>query len=310
MIPLLVITGPTASGKTALAIEVAKHINGEIISADSMQVYRNMNIGTAKPNQTEMQGIPHHLLDVVEPYENFSLEQFTKMAHTAIKEVVSRGKTPILAGGTGLYIDTVCENRLLSQDSFNQKVRDMLEERWEKEGGETLYAELAKIDSVTASKLHPAEKRRILRAHEIFLTTGKTKTWHSEKKYEKIYDNFIFGLELPREILYNRINRRVDAMERDGLLSEVKALHAQLHGKNVTAKQGVGYKELFWYLDGKATYGEAISLIKRNTRRLAKRQMTWFRANSNIHWLNGQADMDENVSLIVHTFRNGKGAKN
>ncbi len=309
MIPLLTITGPTASGKTALAIEVAKRIDGEIISADSMQVYKKMNIGTAKPNKAEMQGIPHHLLDVVSPEDSFSLEQFAKMAHAAIQEIAARGKVPILAGGTGLYIDTVSENRSLSQDSFSQEVRNTLEKRWEEEGGEAIYAELFKIDPIAAEKLHPAEKRRILRAYEIFLTTGKTKTWHSEKKCEKIYDNFIFGLELPREILYNRINRRVDVMVENGLLPEVKALHRDLYGKNATAKQGVGYKELFWYLDGRASFEEAILLIKRNTRRLAKRQMTWFRANKEIRWLDGQADIEENVSQIIRSFQSCKGVK-
>ncbi|MDD6308653.1 MAG: tRNA (adenosine(37)-N6)-dimethylallyltransferase MiaA [Clostridia bacterium] len=305
MQPLVVIAGPTASGKTALAIALAKRINGEVISADSMQIYRGMNIGTAKPTTDEMQGIPHHLLDVAEPEENFSLEKFATLAHATIQEIVSRGKIPILAGGTGLYIDTVAENRALSADSFDPKIRKKLEERWEKEGAEKLYVELSQIDPTAADKLHIAEKRRIIRALEIFYTTGKTKTWHAEKKSEKIYNYFIFAIELPRNILYNRINRRVEDMLAAGLMEEVRDLHTRLYGKETTAKQGVGYKELFWYLDGRATFEEAVSLLKRNTRRLAKRQMTWFRANPSIYWLDGQQGLEEITRQCMEKLAEG-----
>lgn len=315
MIPLLVIAGPTASGKTALAIRLAKKLNGEVISADSMQVYKEMNIGSAKPDAEEMDGVRHHLLDIIEPDTDFSLEQFARLCHAAIRDVHERGKLPILAGGTGLYIDTVTENRPLSENSFDPSVRQRLEKEWEDEGGEAIYARLSRIDPEAAAALHPHEKRRILRALEIYYTTGETKTAHLEKKSEKIYDYFIFSLELPREILYNRINRRVDKMMEAGLLAEVEKLYERLRGSRHTALQGVGYKELIWFLEGRATLDEAVALIKRNTRRLAKRQMTWFRANPEIHWLNAEKAPECLVQEIEDlisgkTDRKDEGASN
>ncbi len=307
MIPLLVITGPTASGKTALAIEIAKRIGGEVVSADSMQVYQKMNIGTAKPDMEEMAGIPHHLLDVVSPDENFSLASFVPLAHAAIRDIHERGKTPILAGGTGLYVDTVMENRPLSENSFDPAVRLRLEKEWEEKGGEEMHKMLFDLDPEAAEKLHPAEKRRILRALEIYYTSGKTKTAHLRKKPEKIYDYFVFALELPREILYNRINRRVDAMLSKGLLSEVENVYKDLRGKKRTALQGVGYKELIWYLEGKTTYNEAVELLKRNTRRLAKRQMTWFRANPSVIWLDGMQSTESLSEECIARFMRQKG---
>lgn len=307
MIPLLVIAGPTASGKTALAIEVAKRIGGEVVSADSMQVYKTMNIGTAKPDEAEMAGVPHHLLDVVSPDTDFSLARFATLAHRAIDDIHRRGKLPILAGGTGLYIDTVTENRPLSENSFDPKVRETLQTMWDKQGGEAMLAALEAVDPEAAARLHPNEKRRILRALEIYQTTGETKTAHCEKKSEKIYDYFVFALELPREILYNRINRRVDRMLEAGLLDEVQSVYAVLRGKKRTALQGVGYKELIWFLEGRATYEEAVELLKRNTRRLAKRQMTWFRANKDIIWLDGQRSPEELAEECVKRFRRGEG---
>ncbi len=302
MIPLIVIAGPTASGKTALAIEIAKRIGGEVVSADSMQVYKDMNIGTAKPDEAEMAGVPHHLLDVVTPDTDFSLEQFVKLAHAAISDIHARGRIPILAGGTGLYMDTVVENRPLSENSFDPAVRARLESEWEEEGGEAVLSRLHAIDPEAARRLHVHEKRRILRALEIYYTTGETKTAHLRKKSEKIYDYFVFALELPREILYNRINRRVDKMLAAGLLSEVEKIHKMLRGKKHTALQGVGYKELIWYLEGKATMAEATELIKRNTRRLAKRQLTWFRQNPSITWLDGQKNPESLAEECIRQF--------
>ncbi len=311
MIPLLVIAGPTASGKTALAIEIAKKIDGEVISADSMQVYTEMNIGTAKPDEAEMAGVPHHLLDVVSPDTDFSLEQFVRLAHAAIHDVHARGKVPILAGGTGLYIDTVMENRPLSENSFDPAVRSRLEKEWEERGADAVFADLSRLDPEAAARLHKNEKRRILRALEIYYTTGETKSAHLQKKSEKIYDYFVFALELPREILYNRINRRVDAMLAAGLLPEVEKVYARLRGKKRTALQGVGYKELIWYLEGRATMAEAVELLKRNTRRLAKRQMTWFRANSAIVWLDAQKDtavlVEECIARFLEETGGGEG---
>jgi len=307
MIPLLVIAGPTASGKTALAIEIAKKIGGEVISADSMQVYKEMNIGTAKPDMDERAGVPHHLLDVVSPDTDFSLEQFARLAHAAIADIHTRGKVPILAGGTGLYIDTVMENRPLSENSFDPAVRSRLEKEWEERGADAVFADLKRLDPEAAARLHKNEKRRILRALEIYYTTGETKSAHLQKKSEKIYDYFVFALELPREILYNRINRRVDAMLAAGLLSEVEKVYAQLRGKKRTALQGVGYKELIWYLEGRATMAEAVELLKRNTRRLAKRQMTWFRANAAITWLDAQKNTAVLAEECITRFLEGSG---
>lgn len=309
MIPLLVIAGPTASGKTALAIRLAKRIGGEVISADSMQVYKEMNIGTAKPDAAEMEGVCHHLLDIVEPDEDFSLDKYVSLCHAAIRKVHEKGKIPILAGGTGLYIDTVTQNRPLSKDSFDPKVRCDLEAAWEQEGGEKIYDRLKTVDPEAAAALHPNEKRRILRALEIYYTTGETKTEHLQKKSEKIYEYFIFSLELPREILYNRINRRVDKMMEAGLLKEVERVYGRLRGSRHTALQGVGYKELIWYIEGKATLSEAVELIKRNTRRLAKRQMTWFRANPSIHWLDAGKDADVLVDTVLDIVSGKKDRK-
>ncbi len=302
MIPLLVIAGPTASGKTALAIEIAKRIGGEVVSADSMQVYQDMNIGTAKPDEAEKDGVPHHLLDVVPADTDFSLEQFVRLAHAAISDIHARGHIPILAGGTGLYIDTVAENRPLSENSFDPGVRERMENEWEEKGGEAMFSLLESIDPAASAKLHPNEKRRILRALEIYYTTGETKTEHLRKKPEKIYDYFVFALELPREILYNRINRRVDKMLEAGLLPEVEKIYRMLRGKKHTSLQGVGYKELIWFLEGKATMAEAVELIKRNTRRLAKRQMTWFRQNPSIVWLDAQKDVESLAAECIEKF--------
>ncbi len=302
MIPVLAIAGPTASGKTKLAIEIAKRIGGEVVSVDSMQVYKQMNIGTAKPDEAEMEGIPHHLLDVVSPDTDFSLEQFARLAHGAIGDIYARGKVPILAGGTGLYMDTVLENRSLSENSFSPSLREKLEKEWETRGAKAVFADLLRVDPEAAEKLHINEKRRILRALEIYYTTGETKSAHAGKKSEKIYEYFVFALELPREILYNKINSRVDQMIEAGLLAEVEAIYALLRGKKRTALQGVGYKELIWYIEGRATWEEAVSLLKRNTRRLAKRQMTWLRANPDVLWLDGQKDTGALVGECLRHF--------
>ena len=202
-------------------------------------------------------------------------------------------------------MDTVGENRPLSENSFDPEVRARLENEWEEKGGEEMLSLLASLDPDAAARLHVNEKRRILRALEIYYTTGETKTAHSQKKSEKIYDYFVFAIELPREILYNRINRRVDKMLEAGLLPEVEKIHKMLRGKKHTALQGVGYKELIWYLEGKATMTEAVELIKRNTRRLAKRQMTWFRQNTAITWLDGQKDVSVLAEECIRQFSGG-----
>jgi len=287
MIPLVIIAGPTASGKTSLAIKVAKEINGEIISADSMQIYKKMNIGSAKPDKEEMDGVVHHLFDVCEPSESFSLSDYCTLAHKAIKDVYSRGKIPILAGGTGLYIDTVCENIELSDAEGNSEVRDQLQNELAEKGAQYLYDKLMEIDSESAKKLHVNDTKRVIRALEIFYLSGKTKTEadKNSKKNKKIYDYLYFAIEIDREILYNRINIRVDNMLGQGLIDEVKSLCGEIDTEKSTAMYGIGYREVLWYFKGLTTYDEMVSLIKRNTRRLAKRQMTWFRKNKEIMWV-------------------------
>ena len=277
-IPLVIVAGPTASGKTALAIEIAKKTDGEVISADSMQIYRDMNIGTAKPTKEEMQGIPHHLIDIASPGENFSLGKYAALAHKAIKDIHSRGKLPILCGGTGLYIDTVADNIKLTKVPADEELREKLIRRAEDEGAESLYKELCKIDPDAAAKLHINDVKRVIRALEIYYLTGETKTSGDEKSknQKKIYNYLYFAIETERKILYNKINMRVDKMIEQGLFLEGRNLFEKYGFLDTTAMQGIAYREMRMYYRGFLSYDETVNLIKRNSRRLAKRQMTWF----------------------------------
>ena len=304
MIPLVIIAGPTASGKTALAIEVAKRIGGEVISADSMQIYKKMNIGSAKPTEEEMDGIPHHLLDVAEPSQSFSLSDYSALAHKAIKDVYSRGKIPILAGGTGLYIDNVAENISLSEAQGGGEIREALQKELIEKGAEYMYNKLCEIDAESAEKLHVNDTKRVIRALEIFYLSGETKTEADKKskKSEKIYDYLYFAIETDRKILYNGIGIRVDKMVEAGLFDEVLSLYGEIDAKNSTAMFGIGYREVLWYLGGLITKNEAIELIKRNTRRLAKRQLTWFRKNENITWVSAD-DTEKIVKKVCERWR-------
>lgn len=308
MIPLVVIVGPTASGKTDLAIEIALETGGEIVSADSMQVYRGMDIGTAKPSVCDRRGVLHHLIDVVEPEEDFSAGLYARLAHRAISDIHKRGRLPILAGGTGLYIDIVTQNLNITAPAGDSNLRKELNERAEREGRRALYDELCRIDPESAAALHENDVKRVVRALEIYYTTGKTKTQVEElsQKTEKIYDCLFLGLETDREVLYNRINKRVDKMVESGLFDEVSALYKRLGGKKTTAMQGLGYKEVCWYLRGLATREEALRILKRDTRRYAKRQMTWFRKNSGIVWLNTSQGL-EDVKCRCLKLISGKG---
>jgi len=299
MIPLVIIAGPTASGKTALAIEVAKRIGGEVISADSMQIYKKMNIGSAKPTEEEMDGVPHHLLSVADPSQSFSLSDYAALAHEAIKDVYERGKIPILAGGTGLYIDTVADNIQLSEAQGGGEVREALQREAEEKGAEYIYNKLMEIDPESAKKLHVNDTKRVIRALEIFYLSGETKTKADEKskKNKKIYDYLYFAIETDRKILYNRINVRVEKMIEEGLFDEVQSLCGEIDTKNSTAMFGIGYREVLWYFKGLVTKNEATELIKRNTRRLAKRQLTWFGKNKNIIWIGA-----EDANIVVNTL--------
>lgn len=287
LIPLVVIAGPTASGKTALAIDIAKELGGEIISADSMQIYREMNIGTAKPTAEEMCGVPHHMLDIADPCENFSLWKFARAAHKAINDVYSRGKLPILAGGTGLYTDTIVHNIELSEAGGDNSVREELMKKARSGGAAELYKKLSETDPESAAKLCEKDVKRVVRALEIYYLTGKTKSENDEisKKSKKIYHYLYFAIETEREILYNRINTRVDEMVKRGLFEEVSDIKNKYGFINTTAMQGIGYREVLYYLRGLVTRTETEELIKRNTRRLAKRQMTWLRKNDEVIWI-------------------------
>ena len=303
---VIVIVGPTASGKTSLSIEIAKKMNGEIISADSMQIYKEMDIATAKPTEEEMQGIPHHLMSFVEPTENFSVADFKEKALDVIEDVFKRGKQPIVAGGTGFYVDTLIKNTTFFDFDKNEK-RSELTERLEKEGIEKLYEELREIDPDTAERLHINDTKRILRALEVYYATGKTISLQAELSHEKEseYDWFIIGLTAKdREILYDRINRRVDIMLECGLEEEAKKFFSS--EKSGTSKQAIGYKELKPYFDGLSTLDEAVENLKRETRRYAKRQLTWFRRNEEINWIAiDSLSSEEIVNEAIKLLENG-----
>lgn len=284
---VIVICGPTASGKTALSIELAKKINGEIISSDSMQIYKDMNIGTAKPTIEERQGIKHYLIDFVEPNQRYSVADFKKDAENAIEEILQKGKTPIIVGGTGLYVDCLIYGIEYQNIEFDEQYRKQLEERVENEGLEKLYNEAKQIDPLAIEKISANDQKRILRILEIYKATGKNKTQQEieSRKNGIKYDYKVFAINMEREQLYERINKRVDIMLENGLIEEVERL-LKKYDEFPTAMQGLGYKEVVEYLQGKVSKEDMIENIKRETRRYAKRQMTWFRKNKQTIWIN------------------------
>lgn len=295
---VIVICGPTASGKTALSIELAKKVNGEIISSDSMQIYKDMDIGTAKPTEKEMQGIKHYLIDFVEPNQRYSVAEFKKDAENAIEEVLEKDKTPIVVGGTGLYVDSLIYGIEYPDIELDEKYREELEKRADKEGLELLYNEAKKIDPQAIEKISKNDKKRILRILEIYKATGKNKT-EQEKESRKNgikYDYKVFAINMDREILYDRINKRVDIMIENGLIEEVEKL-LKKYTEFPTAMQGLGYKEVVEYLQGKVTKEEMIENIKRETRRYAKRQITWFKKNKQTIWI-GPHDLQKILNEI------------
>ena len=297
---VIVICGPTASGKTALGIELAKVINGEIVSCDSMQIYKNMRIGTAKPVPEEMQGIKHYLIDFVSPDTRYSVAEFKKDAEEAIEKILLKGKTPILVGGTGLYIDSLIYGIEYSDIEIDENYRKELEKIIEKDGLETLYNEAKKIDSKAMEKISVNDKKRIMRVLEIYRATGKTKTEQEieSRKNEIKYDYKVFAINMERSLLYERINKRVDIMIENGLIEEVKEL-LKKYKEFPTAMQGLGYKEVVEYLEEKCSKEEMCNNIKMQTRRYAKRQLTWFRKNKQTIWLDGTNDMQNNINIIL-----------
>ena len=288
---VIVICGPTASGKTTLSIQLAQKINGEIISSDSMQIYKDMNIGTAKPDQQEMQGIKHYLLDFVEPNQRYSVADYKKDAENAIEDILQKGKVPIIVGGTGLYVDSLIYGIEYPNIEFDENYRKELELRVEKEGLEKLYEEARKIDPQAMEKISRNDQKRILRVLEIYNATGKTKTEQEieSRKNEVKYDYRVFAINMDREKLYDRINKRVDIMIQKGLIEEVENL-LKKYNEFPTAMQGLGYKEVVEYLQGKVLKEDMIENIKRESRRYAKRQITWFKKNKQTIWI-GQNDL-------------------
>ena len=303
---VIVICGPTASGKTALSIELAKKINGEIISSDSMQIYKDMNIGTAKPTKEEMQGIKHYLIDFVEPNIRYSVADFKKDAEKAIEEVLKKGKYPIIVGGTGLYIDSLIYGIEYQDIKLDEEYRKKLESIAQKDKGlEELYNKAKEIDEKAIQKISPNDKKRIIRILEIYKATGKNKTEQEEESRKKgvKYDYKVFAINMEREKLYERINQRVDIMVQQGLVEEVENL-LKKYDKFPTAMQGLGYKEVVEYLENKCTKEEMIEKIKMETRRYAKRQLTWFRKNKQTIWLDGLKDKQDNIKIILEKIKN------
>lgn len=287
-ISLLVITGPTASGKTDLAIQAASHLNGEIISADSMQIYRYMNIGTAKPTIEEQQGIPHHMIDIVDPDEEYNAALFQKQANDCIRDVANKGKLPILAGGTGLYINSIIYPMNFTDAVNDPDYRKQLQEILIQYGVSYLHHMLEEVDPDTAGRLHPNDTRRVMRALEVYHLSGKPMKDYQQnyKEMEPPYNLLLYGLTMDRQQLYQRINQRVDKMVKLGLIQEVEGLLNRGYTKKLVSMQGLGYKEVISYLEGLSTLEETLDILKRDTRRFAKRQLTWFRKEGRVHWLN------------------------
>lgn len=300
-IPLIVVAGATASGKTSLAINIAKEFNGEVVSCDSMQIYKYMDIGTAKPTLSEMDGVKHHLIDIITPDVNFSVADYCKLAHEAISDITKRGKLPVLAGGTGLYINSVVNDVEFEESDENPELRKELSEFAEKNGTSALHKILEEIDPVSAEKIHENNIKRVIRAIEVFRTTGERLSDHNEKskEIESRYNPVMMEILWDREKLYERINRRVDIMIDLGLEEETKKLYDMGYTKDLTSMQGIGYKEMFEYFDGVWSFSEAVDKIKQYSRNYAKRQNTWFKKDERIVRLTPSDDVIKQASALI-----------
>lgn len=298
-VPLIVIVGPTAVGKTFLAIQLAKRLNTEIISADSVQVYRYLDIGTAKPSLEEREGIPHHLIDIVDPDVNFTVYDYQRLARKCIHEVYSRGKIPILTGGTGLYIKAVLDEYVFSSVKVNMKIRKRLEEELKLKGKSFLYNFLKGVDPQAAARIHPNDARRIIRSLEFYYLTGEpiSRQWELTQKRESPYRPLMFGLNMKRNLLYERIEKRIEQMIEKGLLDEVKDLLKRGYSSKLKSLQSLGYRHMIFYLEGKWNWEEAIHYFRKDTRNYAKRQLTWFRADNRIEWFELKPDTQFNLIL-------------
>ena len=307
---IAVVVGPTASGKTALSVELALRFGGEVVSADSMQIYRKLNIGTAKPTQEEMRGVPHHMLDVADPGESYSVSRYEQEASACVEDILSRGKLPIVCGGTGLYIDALTRGGGFLESGVDTGLRAALEQEWDELGGEAMLAKLKSFDPASAERLHLNDKKRIIRAVEVYLQTGITITEHNARTaaLPPRYDAVMIGLRTePRQILYDRIDRRVTKMLETGLEEEARALleSGDLAGP---AAQAIGYKEMLAYFRGEATLEEAADLIRQKSRNYAKRQLTWFQRDARVNWITyNQPQSEAEVFRIATNFLQEKG---
>lgn len=285
-IPLLGLVGPTAVGKTSLALQLAKRLNAEIVSADSVQVYRYLDIGTAKPTIKERDDVPHHLIDVADPAVNFTVFDYQQISQKAISEIHKRGRLPLLVGGTGFYVKAVLDGFTFSSGKSSTLVRRRLQDELAAGGKEHLYSTLEKLDPATARAIHPNDLKRLLRAMEYYYLTGEPISVQKERTRNNVspYEPLLFGINMPREQLYQRIDKRVDLMVEQGLLAEVRGLLQKGYTKNQKALQSLGYRHIIAYLEGVWSWETALSFLKRDTRRYAKRQLTWFRADHRVNW--------------------------
>lgn len=301
--PLIILTGPTAVGKTELSIQLAKKLNGEIISADSMQVYKYMDIGTAKITKEEMQGVPHYLVDELEPEDDFNVVKFQEYAKKYVEEIYEKGKIPIVVGGTGFYIQALVYDISFEENEGDSGYRTELEQLAREKGTEYLHNMLAKVDEVSAAQIHANNVKRVIRALEFYKETGKKISEHNETERQKTspYNFAYFVLTDERKILYDRINLRVDKMLSEGLLTEVEAMKARGLTRDMVSMQGIGYKELLAYLDGECSYEEAVELLKQDTRHFAKRQLTWFRREKEVIWLD-KSNIGRDTSKVMEVI--------
>ena len=298
--PLIVLSGPTAVGKTKLSIALAKALGGEIVSADSMQVYRGMDIGSAKITKEEMQGIPHHMIDILEPWEEFSVAVFKEKCCRCLPGIYERGHIPIVTGGTGFYVQALLRDIDFTENAENEKIRNTLEELAEEKGAEYLHEKLVEVDPVSAELIHANNIKRTIRALEYFYLTNEPISRHNEREMAKssAYNSCYFVLNDVRECLYARIEQRVDAMLQKGLIEEVEQLRRAGCHRGMTSMQGLGYKEILAYLEGETTLEEAVERLKRDTRHFAKRQLTWFRREKDVIWVNkNEFDYEEDRIL-------------
>ena len=302
-IPLIILTGPTAVGKTALSIELAKDLNAEIISADSMQIYEYMDVGSAKVTKEEMDGVIHHLIDEVKPDYAFSVSEFQKRANKYIKDIDDRGKKVLVTGGTGLYLNSLIYDMDFAKSNSNSKLREELELELKENGIDYMHEKLRALDEDAANRIHKNNTKRVIRALEVCLSGEKMNDFSKDLKFNEKYNPIIIVLNREREHLYERINKRVDIMMDNGLIDEVKNLLKMGYTKDMISMQGIGYKEIIKYLDGEYTLDEAIDIIKRDSRRYAKRQLTWFRRYDDAKWFNLDEYSDSQVlknDIIMH----------